>query len=173
MWSVKGLLHLLTVMVLASMSAPRSRSVLTARRWPPLAAQWRAVHPFYQKHRETTRYTDTWNSTSILTFVHKFIFCQNNVTVNNTIPPRFDGVQDGIQNQMKYKYRNGYGNRVWTMYVWYMCMIICFPLHCSGPGYWLLSWRVVPSPQSDRRKQLLSRESTHPIRNKKGHNEQY
>ena len=44
-----------------------------------------------------------------------------------------------------------------------------FLLHCSGPGYWLLSWRVVPPPQSGHGKQLLSGESTHPIRHEKGH----
>ena len=51
----------------------------------------------------------------------------------------------------------------------YVCMIMCFPLPCPGPGYWLLSRRVVPPPQSDHGKQLLSGESTHPIRHKKGH----
>ena len=29
----------------------------------------------------------------------------------------------------------------------YLCMIIRFPLHCPGLGYWLLSRRVVPPPQ--------------------------
>ena len=43
------------------------------------------------------------------------------------------------------------------------------PLHCPGPGYWLLSRPVVPPPQSDHWKQLLSGETTHPIRHKKGH----
>ena len=52
-----------------------------------------------------------------------------------------------------------------------MCvyMIMCFPLPCPGPGYWLLSRRVVPPPQSDHWKQLLSGKSTHPIRHEKGH----
>ena len=48
-------------------------------------------------------------------------------------------------------------------------MILRFPLHWPGPGYWLLSGRVVPPPQSDHWKQLLSAESTLPIRHKKGH----
>ena len=43
-------------------------------------------------------------------------------------------------------------------------MIMRFPLHCPGPGYWLLSRRVVPPPQSDHWKQLLSGEYPHPIR---------
>ena len=40
----------------------------------------------------------------------------------------------------------------------YMCMMMRFPLPCPGPGYWLLSRRVVPPPQSDHWKQLLSGE---------------
>ena len=51
----------------------------------------------------------------------------------------------------------------------YECMIMSFRLHCPGPGYWLLSRRVVPPPHSDHSKQLLSGESTHPIRHQKGH----
>ena len=31
----------------------------------------------------------------------------------------------------------------------HVCMIMHFPLHSSGPGYWLHSGRVVPPPQSD------------------------
>ena len=38
----------------------------------------------------------------------------------------------------------------------YVCMIMRFLLHCPGPGYWLLSRRVVPPPQSDHCQQLLS-----------------
>ena len=51
----------------------------------------------------------------------------------------------------------------------FACMLMRFPLHCPGPGYWLLSRQVVPPPQSDHRKQLRSGESTHTIRHKKGH----
>jgi hypothetical protein len=54
----------------------------------------------------------------------------------------------------------------------YVCVYVydyAFPLHWSGPGYWLLSRRVVPPPQSDHCKQQTSGESTHPIRHKKGH----
>jgi hypothetical protein len=47
--------------------------------------------------------------------------------------------------------------------------VMCFPLHCPWPGYWLLSGRVVPPPQSDHCKQLLSGESPHPIRHEKEH----
>ena len=52
----------------------------------------------------------------------------------------------------------------------YMCTMMRFFLHRPGPGYWLLSRQVVPPPQSDHWKQLLSGESTQPIRHKKGHN---
>ena len=48
-------------------------------------------------------------------------------------------------------------------------MIMRFPLLCPGPGYWLVSRRVVPPPQSDHWKQLLSGECTPPVRHKKGH----
>ena len=51
----------------------------------------------------------------------------------------------------------------------YVCMIMRLPLLCPGPGYWLLSRRVVLPPQSDLWKQLLSGEFSHPIRHKKGH----
>ena len=51
----------------------------------------------------------------------------------------------------------------------YVCMIVCFPLQCPGPGYGLLSRRVVPPPQSDHREQLLSGESSHTIRHEKEH----
>ena len=48
-----------------------------------------------------------------------------------------------------------------------MSLCMCFPLHRPGPpGYWLHFRRVVPPPQSDHWKQLLSEESTHAIRNK-------
>ena len=50
----------------------------------------------------------------------------------------------------------------------YVCITMCFPLHCPGPGYWLLSRPVVPPPQSDHWKQLLSGESTHPTRQENG-----
>ena len=60
------------------------------------------------------------------------------------------------------------------IYLCTACMYVCvyddaFPLHCPGPGYWLLSRRVVPPPQSDLWKLLLSGESTHTIRHEKGH----
>ena len=45
-------------------------------------------------------------------------------------------------------------------------MILRFPLHWPGPGYWLLSRRVVPPPQSDYCRQLLSGKNPHPIRQK-------
>ena len=51
----------------------------------------------------------------------------------------------------------------------FVCMIMRFPLHCSGPGYWLLSRPVVPPHQSDHSEQLLSGESSHPTRHKIGH----
>ena len=51
----------------------------------------------------------------------------------------------------------------------YASMIMCFSVHCPGPGYWLLTRRVVPPPHSDHGKQLLSGESTHPIIHEKGH----
>ena len=40
---------------------------------------------------------------------------------------------------------------------------------CPEHSCWLLCWRVVPPPQSDHNKQLLTGESTHPIRYKQGH----
>ena len=69
------LLYLLTLVVLASMSAPRSRRISTSWRWPSLAAQYRAVlPPYYQKHRKTTRLTTfmeynyyTYHTTYIIT----------------------------------------------------------------------------------------------------------
>ena len=51
----------------------------------------------------------------------------------------------------------------------FVCMIMRFPLPCPGPGYWLLSRPVVPPPQSDHWKQLLSKELTNPISHEKGH----
>ena len=51
----------------------------------------------------------------------------------------------------------------------YELLYLRFPLHCPGPGYWLLSRPVVPPPQSDHWRQLLSGESPHTIRYKKGH----
>ena len=70
---VKLLLLYVHTSILASMSAPRSRRISTARRWPLLAAQWRAVFPPYQKHRETTRNTDERNTNSIQT-THTYIY---------------------------------------------------------------------------------------------------
>ena len=53
----------------------------------------------------------------------------------------------------------------------YVCMMMRFFLHCPGPECWLLSRLVVPPPQSDHWKQLISEESSHTIiRHKKGHN---
>ena len=49
----------------------------------------------------------------------------------------------------------------------FVCMIMRFPSPCPGPGYCLLSRRVVPPPQSNHWKQLLSGESTHPTRHEK------
>ena len=62
-------------------------------------------------------------------------------------------------------------------HILYVCMFVCryiygyvcFLSHCLGPGYWLLSRRGVPPPQSDHCRQLPSGESTHPIRHNKEH----
>ena len=53
----------------------------------------------------------------------------------------------------------------------YVCMNIRCSLHCAGPGYRLLCPRIVPPPQSDHSKQLLSGESTYSIRHGKAHEE--
>ena len=172
------------------MSAPRSRRIMTTRRWPTFAAQWRAVHPSYWNTTEqygTTHNTYTWNNNSmhithtyIPTYMNILIIYYTGYKLYNMYKCMYvcmyvcivlcifvGGRRCRLGSFLRLTHTKNVKMAIWVLScvlfsrsrrqlictAQYVCVYVrSFSLHCSGPGYRLLSRPVVPPPQSDHRK---------------------